>query len=281
MLGWIIFLGFILAATYVVVWRFVVGKRRPGYLSVTEYWVYTAEPKLPPQEAIMTRVVSENPHMKRGLAPIGAREGMLFSDLRLHLAVATRAKNPHAFRPDLSFTELEPSAEILERLSQSQALIKVRYVSEAPLADTRHLQFLPHLTDAVSGLSDALVIYDTVSQELFKSEDFHDKLNRNPIVERPDYHVRVLWKTEEQGRFAETRGLQKVGHHEWRTELMEADEEVLIVGLVMRAAFAQFRDTQASGPWEFEEFGDTFVIEKTDRIEDGFRIIQIKRRRVA
>lgn len=281
MLGWLIFFGFVLTAGAVVAWRMLVGRRKPGYLSVTEYWVYAKEPKLPPQEAIMTRVVSENPHMKRGLAPIGAREGMLFSDVRLHLAVATRAKNPHAFRPDLTFTELEPSAEILERLSQSQALIKVRYVSEAPLIDTRHLQFIPHLADAVSDLTQAQVIYDTVSQELFKSEDFHERLNKTPIVERPDFHVRVIWKTEEQGRYAETRGLLKIGQHEWRSELMEADEEVLIVGLVMRAAFAQFRDPQATGPWEFEEFGDTFIISKTDRIHDGHRLIEIKRRRTA
>ena len=61
--------------------------------------------------------------------------------------------------------------------------------------------------------------------------------------------------------FAETKGLRKLGMEEMRTDAVEADQEILIVGLLMRVAHELVRDPSKEGPFEYEEYGDTFVLE--------------------
>ncbi len=197
-------------------------------LTVCEYWIYLPEPKLPKIEAIMTRMITENPHFKRGNPPIGAREGMLFSDIRLHMAIARRSKNPHLFRPDLFHPAVEPTADTLACLNQSVALAKLRYLSEVPLADSRHLQFMPHLADAVADLGDGVAIFDPISDRLETRAGFSQRLSANPNQERIDHHFRVVWTITENGGVVETRGLRKVGIPELKTAEVPEDEKSVV-----------------------------------------------------
>lgn len=278
MAGWL-FLGFLIAALVgLFVWRWANGKRAAGYLAFTEYWVYTDELKLPPQEQLMDRMISANPHNRRGSACIGAREGMLFTDVRVHLAVALREKNPTQFRPDLFDEDVEPTKEVLDELSSCSALVKVRYASEAKLNDFRHLQFIPHMTDAISELMNGRVVFDTVAEKLYLAEEFREILAKNGQMERPDAHIRVVWKREPEGAFAQTLGLRKIGKPEIRTAHQEEDQQVLITGLLMRLAFHLFRKPDEEGPFEFDEFGDIFVCE-LGPTKDGVQSVSMKRRR--
>ena len=278
--AWAVAIAIVAAIAGTLGWRRIVGKRVAGYMALCEYWVYTAHHQLPKQELLMDRMISANPHNRPGRPCIGAREGMLFSDIRLHIALAKRSKNPHIFRPDLFGESTEPSAEILARLSEANSLIKVRYLSEVELRDMRHLQFMPHLADTMTDLADGLVVYDVVCEQLYSAEEFKALLDKNNNAERPDMHVRVTWgiDPEDGSGFAETRGLKKLGLQELRTDAVEPDQEVLIVGLLMRAAYEMVRDPSVAGPFEYEEFGDTFVLEL--RPEKGKRTrVAIRRRR--
>src|SRR5947209_2616034 len=127
---------------------------------------------MPEQDAVMTRMVAENPYSRDGHLAIGKREGIIFSDIRLHVSLVLRSKNPHVFRPDLLKDSVEPTADILSALANSAALIKVRYISEAPLSDDRHIQFMAHFACAYLDLGSGLVIYDVVSEQLRSAEDF-------------------------------------------------------------------------------------------------------------
>lgn len=280
-MAWLIPLGAVLAIAALLGWRYFNGRREHGYLSVTEYWVYTSATQLPEQEKLMDRMISSNPHNRRGFACIGAKEGMLFTDIRLHLGVALKAKNPHIFRPDLFEEHAVPTKEILERLSECPAMVKVRYVSEARIRDTRHLQFLPHMADAVAELTDGQIVFDHVSEQFWTAEDFREMLAQNGNCERPEFHVRVAWRPNaDGGGYAETLGLRKIGIPEFRTQEQESDKEVLVTGLLMRLAFQLVRDFENSdGPWEFEEFDDTFIFQPA-KLEDGKRIVELTRRQV-
>jgi len=180
----------------------------------------------------MTRMITENPHFKRGNPPIGAREGMLFSDIRLHMAIARRTKNPHLFRPDLFHPAVEPTVETLGCLNQSAALAKVRYLSEVPVADTRHLQFMPHLADAVADLGSGLAIFDPILDRLETSEAFSRRLAECPNQERIDHHFRVVWTITENGGSVETRGLRKIGIPELKTYAIPEDERSVVSAVV-------------------------------------------------
>lgn len=271
-------LALILSLAGLLAWRALVGKRLPGYLARTEYWVYTTQTKLPPQERLMDRMISSNPHNQRGNPCIGAREGLLFTDVRLHLAVALREKNATLFRPDLFQEDVQPTPETLAALAESTAIVKVRYVSEARLPDTRHLQFLPHMADAVASLMDGRAVFDHTAERLVTAQDFHQTLADNNRAERPEFHVRVLWKNTAESHYAHTRGLRKIGLRDLRTQDQEPDHQTLVSGLLMRLAFHLVRKPEENaGPWEFEDFGDKFVFARAGR-DDQFDIVSLQRR---
>ncbi len=280
-LSWSILGGFVVALAAVIAWRRLTGKRVAGYFALTEYWVYTTSDLLPKQEAVMDRMISANPHNRPGRPCIGAREGMLFTDIRLHIALAKRAKNPLVFRPDLFESDLEPSKEVLQRLSDAQSLIKLRYMSEAVLKDTRHLQFMPHLADAMNDLAQGLLVYDVVCERLYTTDEFKALLDKNNNAERPDVHVRVVWHVDNDGLgFATTKGLRKVGLPELKTDPVQGDQEVLVTGLVHRTAHHLVRNPSDESVLEYEEFGDTFLIERRER-QGEHLAVGIKRRRGA
>jgi hypothetical protein len=279
-LAWATLFGFVAAFVGVLLYRKLVGKRVPGYLALCEYWVYTRQENLPKQEAIMDRMISANPHNRPGRPSIGAREGLLFTDIRLHIALAKRARNPLVFRPDLFLEDAVPSKEALQLLSEAQSLIKVRYMSEAVLKDTRHLQFLPHLADTMTDLAEGLIVYDVVCEQLYTAHDFKALLEKNNNTERPDIHVRVLWHVDQAdgSGYAVTKGLRKVGLAELKTDPVQADQEVLVTGLLHRAAHSLIREPGTDQALEFDEFGDTFILERVPARGEHTRV-SIKRRR--
>ncbi len=275
-MAWLIPISLLLALAGLIVWRIFMGKREPGYLAICEYWVYVDKTRLPDQTALMERMISSNPHNRPGRPSIGAREGMLFTDIRLHLAVALKEKNHTVFRPDLFELGVEPTAESLAGLSRANALAKVRYASEARLGDTRHLQFLPHMADSLSDLMGGLVVFDHVMERMWTADDFREILVKNNNAERPDFHIRVDWVVEADACYARTFGMRKLGWSELRTVDQERDHEVLVTGLMLRLTQQIFRKPEERGPFEFEDFGDSFIIELGEE-EDGFQRVHIKR----
>lgn len=206
----------------------------------------------------MTWMVAENPHTRPGRPCIGAREGMLFSDIRMHCGVALRSKNPHIFRPDLFHEHVEPRHEVLRALAESQAVARVRYYSQTPLADDRHLQFLPHFADAVASLGGGLAVYDPIAERLWLAEEFFQELERAPSATGMDFHLSVFWQGTDGGGYAYTRGLAKVGLSELRSEAAPADQRVLVVDLMRQLARLLWDERSSQAKVELQAYGDTF-----------------------
>ncbi len=242
--------------------------RKPRYLSDTEYWVYIPEDALPEQDAIMDRLIKGVPD--EGIpSTVGPQEGMLFSDLRLGIALALRSKNPHAFRPDLIGDQVAVTKQLLEVLAESNAMIKIRYLSEEPLADNRHLRLLPNLVVAAGALALAMAVYDVEAQMLFAFDNFVSALRTNPDSARPDFHVRSLWHSLESGGRAESRGLAKVGLKDFATKDMNTDEQVLVSAVVDEAARQLFATCRYPESLVVETFGDKFRVVFDQKLKDG------------
>lgn len=252
-------LTFALAFVLVLAWRWAKGSRESGYLAVSEYWVYAIGASMPRIERIMESMVKSNPLSKPHRPAITTREGVLFSDLRLRMTSARRQANPHAFRPDLFEPDAVPSGEILALLARSDTFMRLRYLSESRLADTRHLQFMPHLAAAVCRIVAGTIVYDPVSQAFYTPEDFDKLLGAQEGAERPEAHLRTLKKEGPDGVWYESRGLRKLGCKELRSDFQDTDSDVIVDHLLWEVCLRLFQEPESLGPFEIEAFGGRFV----------------------
>ncbi len=275
-MGWLIPVVLVLLFVGILLNR----KTKPAAkrVAVCEYWIYLPEAKLPAQDALMTRMISENPFNQKGAPCIGAKEGLLFSDIRLHLGLATRAKNPNIFRPDLFNDQVDPTSETLGRLAQANGIAKARYLSEVELKDNRHLQFMPHMAATVADLAQGSAIFDTVEEKLFTKEEFDAMLAENPDCSRWDVHVRLLWVPTEFGGAAETKGMGKVGLPDLKTNESPSDHRVLIMGLIEEASRRLFESPSLPDSMEIEQFGDSFLLHFNPSAGTSPAMVSIQRR---
>ncbi|HTQ09226.1 MAG TPA: hypothetical protein VMI31_04070 [Fimbriimonadaceae bacterium] len=252
--------------------------REPGYLSTNEYWVYIPGQRMPDQNEIMTRVIGDNPYKLNGRNPITPKEGLLLSDTRLHMALVLRGRNPHVFRPDLFDEHVEPTAEILEDLAESESLVKVRFFSDQPLKDRASVQLLPHLADAAAELGAGKVVYDCVKEEILSRAEFSERLRANLDLDQADLQVRAVWLRSEQGGWAETRGLRKIGLPELATEPQELDERVLVTEVLGETAKKLWELGDAPESVDVELFGDDFqvLIAKPKNRVSSVRILRVQ-----
>ena len=236
------------------------GPRKPPYFAACEYWVYLPGEKLPPQEMLMARMVRTSPFAKGGERPITPNEALLFSDIRLHLGLVPKTRNVHHFRPDLFDEHCEPTKEILGALAEANAFVKLRFVSEEPLKDDRHLQFMPYLAEAVAYYGKAIAVFDAVSERLLTAEELRDALRKDPNAARPDFHLRTVWITTGLGGTSATRGLVKVGLPELQTPESPGEHRALICGVLQEAAEQLWASRELAEIVRVRYFEDEFLV---------------------
>jgi hypothetical protein len=256
----IFLLPIFVAAGFVLGYFFTTRKKKQPFFASAEYWVFLPESKMPDQDEIMTTMISRNPYSKRGQSPIGPPEGLIFSDVRLHIALVLRAKNPHAFRPYIFEDVDEMNRDTLVDLEGCQAFVKLRYISEDPLKDKRHLQFLIHAADAVARLGASPVIYDHVSAVLYTPSRLAELLSEHFNATNSDVHVRTRWIPHSSGGHLETKGMVKVGLPEIKTDGLEADQQLLARAVLDEAIAKTWEHAAIPDPWEVEAYGDRFQI---------------------
>ncbi len=269
-----IFIGFIigLAGTYYVMSL----KRTPKFLASAEYWVYLRGEKLPDQSLMMDRMIGKNPYARAGQSPIGRNEGLVFSDIRLHIALVLKAKNPHAFRPDLFESHVEPTAEILAELGEAKSFVKVRYISEEPLKDKRHIQFLAHAADAISELGGGSVIFDVTEELLMSRANLSRQLSENSDATRPEMHVRTVWQPGTSGGVVQTRGLKKIGLSELTSNPIETDERMIASNVLEEAAYEVWKQGTLPESVQVTAFDDQFKV-VMQPLKDGMVPVRLLR----
>jgi hypothetical protein len=225
---------------------------------------------------MMDRMIRGNPYMRRGLSPIGPKEGLVFSDVRLHMAVVLRSKNPHIFRPDQFEEHIKATPDQLESLKQAQALVKLRYASDIPLAEKTHLQFLVHAADAVAELSGGEAIFDVKAERLMSRSELETALRENFDATVSSLHTQVVWKKTSRGAVVETRGLTKIGLAELRTGEMEADQRVIATNVMTEAVRCIWDNGILPESVEVTTFDDTFKVQ-FEKMKDALTKVRILR----
>lgn len=255
-MAWLIPACFLLAIAALIILRH--RKPNPRPLTATEYWVYLPEATMPTMERIMDAMLAANPHNRPGQPCITKREGILFTDIRLHLAMLRREKNAHAFRPDLLFDCCRFEAASLSLLGKAQGIAKLSYISEAPLPDRRHLQFMPHLASAVSRLGGGLAVFDVQDETLWTSTDYEESLQETPLQENQN-QVRIAWVPDAGGSFSRSLGLKKIGLHELRSDAIPSDEVTAIEPVLEEVAQRMWSGDLAP-EYEVERLGQRFLV---------------------
>lgn len=250
--------------------------RRP--FTHVEYWVYTPHPKLPPQELLLGRMLKTSPFKVGGKPAIGPAEGLVFSDVRLHVSLVLREKNAHLFRPDLFEAHVEPKAEHLEGMSTSVALIILRFTADERIPDDRQLRALTHMAEATAYYARATTLFDVAGERLLSAEEFRERLSAGPEATRPDLHLTTYWANQETGGIAATRGLIKIGFPEIETYSTPSDYRSAATAVVHEAATMiwdrrtlPFEDSHGRSSVEVEAFGDTYRVLLESRRNGPFK----------
>lgn len=221
----------------------------------------------------MHRMLAANPSNKGGKAAIGPAEGLLFSDIRFHLGLARRDKNPLLFRPDLFDATCAVTPGAVTALADAFAMIKVRFLSHQPMPDRRHLRFIPHAADAVTALAGGLAVYDPVAETLETAEEFSSRLFEADL-DASEFHVRCAIAPELSGVTARTMGLRKLGLPELQTLPAPSDQRTLLSELMSTAVKSLWDAGEHQPRLELPLHGDTFVLEverKGDLMRAGIK----------
>lgn len=204
------------------------GRYRTRYLAETEYWVYLPGTELPPQQDLMNRLIGGNPYQRGPRGPINTPEGLVLSDVRLGIGLVLRKKNPDLFRPDLHLT-IQPDASQLQALSESHSLVRLRFLSEVPLPDKRHLQFLIHAADAYAELGGGTLVLDFSAERLWSRAELQAVLKERLDATGFANHVSLLLDAKQ---CLVTKGFGKIGLPELVTPPIDEDQETLVRSLV-------------------------------------------------
>lgn len=228
-MGALVAIAIVVIIAGILVWR---RSRRPIPIPVhIEYWVYLPSKETPSQEAVMTWLIAENPFHRPGKPPIGPKEGLMLSDIRLHIGLALRSKNPFLFRPDVFAEAAGLTPEGMSAMANAEAVVQMRFVSEQPMPDRRHLVFMPFLAAAYAALGEGEVVFDKVQARLLSKSELFGLLEQGIS---PELHLRAAWKSDTSE--VVTHGLGKVGLEEWATSLDHDDMRSVVVGIVQAGA---------------------------------------------
>jgi hypothetical protein len=250
------------AIGFVIAYIFI--RRRPAKVYAhAELWVPVTTETIPDQAAVMNRMLQDLTYAKRGRSPISPAEGLIFSDVRLDINVVKRAKNVALFEK-VGFDD-------------AVAFVRLQYISEIPLKDKRHLQFLTFAAEAYMALTDGPGIYNVQTERFWPASDVRERLLSNPQGNSPEWWLEVQWRTEGETGFAETVGLRNLGFDELRTPLTDPDQRWLITEMVEFAAHRIWEEMKIPALVTHSAHGDAFEIQlRPKRKSVEVRIMRIQ-----
>jgi hypothetical protein len=239
-----------------------------------ELWIYVPEVAKIDQTKFIDRMVGANPMMRRGQPPIGAKEGMLFTDVRFILGNALRSKNAQWFRPDLFEDWVEVDEGAIEQVAASQAFIRLAYLSKKPLDDRRHLRFMAHAAAAMGDLHGGLAVYDSEKRQLSTFHAYREKLEMDPISgsESAAFHVRAHHSEDNRTREYRSLGLHKIGHHDLLMMGFPVDEQLMVEHGMEAAIQAVWNDGSLPDELDFEYLGQKGRVIRGDTVDSFIRL---------
>lgn len=221
-----------------------------------EYWVYSSKGEMPNQDRLMARLVGDNPYVQRGQNPIGAAEGLLFSDVRLKIALLIRSKNPNLFEWSKLPESIPDHHEFVKDVGSLNSIIRLQFGSSTKPKDKRHLQFLMHAADAAAELTEATWIFDKITGSLRTREELQEILRTNFDVTKPEFHVRIQ---ESEDQTFRSFGLVKIGIPDFETHPVPSDQMSLVRDILEKYISLSWQRGEAF-PDPIKAYDDEFIL---------------------
>lgn len=264
MLGGFIFgvvigiLAFVLIRGLIQRKRLVVG--RPPIVRV-EYWIYCNAQERPSDAAILDYLLKSGPFAKSGKTIIGPAEGITLSDVRFHIGLAKKKKNPLMFRPEIiAEVDTEYDKKIIALASESETIIIVRYISEDPPKDLNYLQFVTHCVHAIANLVNSQLIFDVEEQKFWELQTFLEAIQRDLMARGHGLHVATRWVESSDEGNAFTRGMAKAGMPDLYFSNHPLDQRIISTYLVEESSRSCWQDRDLSAK-EIDGYGERFIVE--------------------
>lgn len=219
-------------------------RTKPKTTTVVEFWVFLPTASLPAQDALMADLIRHE--------SLSTEEGMMLSDVRLSIGLVKRAANPSLFRIGGRFGQ-GVHYEAMEVLESAQSFARLRFVSQTPLGDTRHISFLVKACRSTLRLANGLAIYDaSLDRWHFPSDPLWENI--------PSSQTEVSWVSSDDGGFVETSGLQKLGLKDLRTRGTTSDQRLLVTAIIEQLIANLWSSPKANPPYLVSAFDDRFEI---------------------
>lgn len=245
----IVFVGVLLGFRYL--------GRQAKYLAVAEYWIFLPTTEPPDGDAVMRAMMDP-----AGGSPIGSREGAVFSDVRLGVDFVLRERNPYSFRPDvMQQSGPPPSAECLDGFAHAKSMVRIRYVSERPLPDRRHLTFMPYFAKGYCDVGNGTAVFDVQRQVAWSANEFRAMLAQTKAPEEPEANVQVVWVEGQEGGHFETHGMVRAGMSELHSLPAPTDQRVILEAVMWQLIQHLWATTEPAASIELENEYDRFICE--------------------
>ncbi len=222
---------------------------------VHEYWIWSPVVDLPQMVALHRRLIQYNPYNQGEEMALSTSEGLLLSDIRLHIGISTRAKNPHVFSPQFFSDEAKAPVGAVEAMEKSQALMIARFASEQPMPDRGYIHFLTHLADALADYAKADLIYDREGLRFWTREEWKALMMRDNARPDLDKHYQVHAVEEPSGWWIHTHGLRKYGLPDLEMIEVSREQRTACTDIIRQMAERAIADPSTLSDGEVEYYG--------------------------
>jgi hypothetical protein len=240
------FIGFLLGATvmFTLVRRF---KRAKTDLRA-ELWVLLPTEDVPGQPEIMSRLLTCRDYVRDGKTPISPAEGLVMSDIRLDIDSVLKKRNRTVFQT------------LPAPYSTAEGFVRLRFISEIPVSDRRHLRFLAYAAEAYLHLGNGIGVYNPDTEETWTKGEFKQILQDAFDGDVFRIWVKTRWAPKSESGEAETRGLRAIGLNELRTPPSPSDHRLLVQQLLEELAMTAWSELALPDRFVTEAYGDQFEL---------------------
>lgn len=232
-----------------------------------EFWLYT-NADVPDQERVMQLLMRGSSRLR----PLDQPSAVLMSDIRVSVDMVRRERNAHAFQPERIDDYLVHDQEAVEKIHECQNMIRVRFISEEPVADTRYLKFTPYLAHAYGEISEVVAVVDLIGGAIFSWDQFSNWVSSATDLTQPVHHVRVDWTRQPEGGIARTHGQVKMGCRELVSHIAPIDQQVILEEVLLDLAKERWSDDGPSGKTLVQTPYDQFLCELSPRGTDEWLV---------
>jgi hypothetical protein len=222
---------------------------------VHEFWLWTTHDKLPASQEINHRLLAANPHNQPSQPAVRLDYRQVEADVRIHIGISLRRKNPHVFEPNFFADETVVPPEAGRIMAAARSIVAVRFTSEELVADRNYLHVLTHVADALAELTQSELIYDREGMRMWPAQEWAAGMMRENARQDFDKTVQIHSVEEPDGWWLHTHGLRKYGLPDLEMTEVAREQRAVGTNVLRELAERAIQSPDALRDGEIELFG--------------------------